>query len=130
LRHDRLAARNHRESAAASDPAMVESLRIANGKLHSADHDYAGHRVRAMEHIHGAVAQLGGSLGFGMSGLGTGTGNLPQQRSDEMLREALHHLRSVEGSLGTGGNRRPHHERARGAVAAAIREVEMALRIR
>lgn len=130
LHHARADARKHQTSGTASDGAMLEQLKLANGRLQSADHDYAGHRVRAMEHIHGAAAQLGSSLGFGMLGLGTGAGHMSQQQSDERLREALRHLRTVEGSLGTGGNRRAHHDRARGLVAQAIREVEMALRIR
>jgi hypothetical protein len=125
LRHEE---RRRYELAGASDGAMVEQLRIADGKLRSADYDYAGHKIRAMEHIHSAAAQLGSSLALGMSAFGSG--NVAQQQSDQMLRESLHRLRSVEGSLGAGTNRMAHHHRARAAVAAAIREVETALRIR
>jgi hypothetical protein len=81
-----------------------------------------------MDHVHAAVAQLGSSLGFGMSGFSSG--NRSQQQSDELLRESLHHLRSAEGSLGIGTNRMAHHHRARVSVAEAIREVESALRVR
>jgi hypothetical protein len=127
---NRPAARDHHRLSDAPDTTLVGLLKTADGKLQAADHDYAGHRVKAMEHIHAAVALLGSSLGIAMGGFGSGSGNLPQQRSDEMLREALHHLNMVEGSLASGANRVARHHRARASVAEAIREVRTALEVR
>ncbi len=113
----------------AADQSIISLLRMTHTKLEGADHDYGGHRVNAMRHISSAVEDLGSTAPLGSIALAS-TGNLPQSRSDQVLRDALVHLKNTEGSLGSGADRAERHHRARTAVAHAIRELETALRVR
>jgi len=113
----------------AADQRMISLLRTTHTKLQGADHDYDGHRVRAMRHIENALHHLGG-----MSALNTnvleGSGNLPQAQSDQILRDSIVHLNMTEKSLGTVRNAAEHHRSARTSVAEAIHELHTALKIR
>jgi hypothetical protein len=113
----------------ASDQSIISLLRTTHTRLKEADHDYQGHRVKSMEHISGALRDLGSSTPLGNVSL-VSEGNVPQSRSDEILRNALFQLKNTETSLGTGADRTERHHRARSAVAHAITELETALRIR
>jgi hypothetical protein len=112
----------------AADQGTISLLRTVHSKLRGADHDYAGHRVKAMEHVAAAIRHLHPSAALNTS-FASGAGNLPQSRSDQILRDALVHLDTTEASLGTGTDPRAHHRSARTSVAAAIRELHTALRI-
>jgi hypothetical protein len=57
-------------------------LSQAYAALSVADHDYQGHRVKAMKHIEVAAKVLGITL------QGNGTGHEPQATSDQQLRTA------------------------------------------
>jgi len=57
-------------------------LSQAYATLAVADHDYQGHRVRAMKHIEVAAKVLGVTL------QGKGSGHEPQAASDQQLRTA------------------------------------------
>ena len=113
----------------AADQATISFLKTAQMKLSKADHDYAGHRVRAMRHVARALDQLTGSYLFNEN-MGAGNGNLPQVESDRLLREAEGHLNTIENTLRTRTNGLEHHQSARTSVAEAIRELRIALTIR
>src|SRR5438045_2969703 len=59
-----------------------DALRVAYGVLYTANHNYNGHRVRAMKEIRNAAAQLGVELA------GDGSGHEKQDVSDEGFRLA------------------------------------------
>ena len=105
-----------------TDQSMISLLRTTHRRLEAADHDYQGHRVKAMNHIASALADLG-STSVGNLSLPANAGNVPQSRSDEILRDAMFQLRSAETSLGTGTDRAERHHRARSAVGNAVHEL-------
>jgi hypothetical protein len=121
--------KNQSQRVTASDQSMISLLRTTHSRLDGADHDYDGHRVKAIGHIAGALNDLGSSTPPGLI-VGASSGTLAQSRSDEMLRTAVIQLRSAESSLSGGSGRTERHHRAREAVGRAIRELEMALRMR
>lgn len=128
LHHNEKNAIAHNRGLQGSDQSTISLLNTAMGKLRSADHDYAGHRVEAMRHVARALEHLTGSYAFNASGV-SGAGNLPQTESDRLLREAENHLRTIENTLRTRTNSLEHHHNARASVAEAIRELHIALRI-
>jgi hypothetical protein len=113
----------------AQDQASVNLLRTVHHKLREADHDYQGHRVQALHHVNQAIEHLGSSVPMGL-GSGMSHGNMPQAQSDGILRDSLHKLRTAESQLASGSNAAAHHARARTSLGQAIRELEVALRIR
>jgi hypothetical protein len=97
---------------------LVLQLNNAYSTLANADHDYQGHRVRAMNHIHGALRNLGMSAttlnemgigqnaGVGLAGAASnagGAGRLPQAQSDSALRQAIGYLRNAQMHVNNGG---------------------------
>src|SRR5262249_50304043 len=98
-------------------------------KLRGADHDYQGHRVRAMSHVATAIRHLHPSSALNTN-VSPGLGNLPQAQSDQILRDALVHLNTAEGSLGAGTAAAAHHQSARSSVSQAIHELNTALQVR
>ena len=80
-----------------------------------ADHDYKGHRVRAMKQIELAVQELGGKIS------GQGRGREPQATSDAQLRAAQVLLQ--QASSGLSGKALKH-------VNAAIVQINTALAIK
>jgi hypothetical protein len=113
----------------AVDQGIISHLRTAYGKLQAADHDYAGHRARAANHVVGALRHLG-ATSLPRATLAPALGRLPQAQSDSLLRDALFRLNTVEGHLMTRTNPAAHHRSARASVAAAIRDLDLALSIR
>jgi len=96
-----------------------EELAHAYYHLKSADHDYAGHRVLAMGEVEAAGKELGINLG------GDGPGEERQWKSDRKLAEArrlLHHAREKLEAH--------DRERVAGHVEMAIKEIDIALRVR
>jgi len=71
--------------------------------LAQADHDYKGHRVKAIKQIDLAVKELGGSIS------GHGKGREPQGTSDAQLKSAQGLLQGVTGLQGKAAK---HVERA------------------
>ncbi len=104
-------------------------MRTVHTKLRGADHDYQGHRVRAMTHVAAAIRHLHPTAALNTN-VAAGQGNLPQAQSDQILRDALVHLNTAETSLGSGTNAATHHHSARTSVAEAIHELNTALTIR
>ncbi|HZM03402.1 MAG TPA: hypothetical protein VFC44_10280 [Candidatus Saccharimonadales bacterium] len=106
--------------AAAIAPAIpnassVELLREAYGLLHRADHDYKGHRARAMHQIEEAAKF------FGVNLRGQGKGDEKQGTSDSQVREAQS---ALERSIGGLAGKPLHH------VREAISQLTIALNVR
>jgi len=93
----------------------LANLEDAYATLAHADHDYKGHRVRAMKQIELAAKELGGAIS------GKGKGHEPQGTSDAQLRAARELLQ--QASAGLSGKPLKH-------VNAAIAQITTALAIR
>ena len=113
----------------AQDQAKISLLRTVHAKLQEADRDYDGHRVHAMHSLAQALHHLGSSPPSGM-GTASSLGNLPQARSDGILRDALVKLRNVESQFGGTASNAPHHVQARSELTQAIHHLDIALTIR
>lgn len=87
-----VASRNQFQIVAFSDSAEAGMLRSAYLILVTGDHDYKGHRVKAMHQIEAA-----GDL-LGMDVRGDAKDRQPQALSDAKLREAQGLLQNVLGS--------------------------------
>jgi hypothetical protein len=87
----------------------------AYATLAHADHDYKGHRVKAMKQIELAVQELGGKIS------GKGKGHEPQAASDAQLRAAQALLQQAAGGLS---------KKALKHVNAAIEQLNIALSIK
>jgi len=140
--------------------AIVARLRSVHRSLARLDHDYQGHRVRAMHAIAMAVRQLthrsmvyqgtgftpGGNNGLAMgmggnNGLamgmrrGGGAGALGGQRmsqaqSDARMSQALRTLQGINMQASSQGTNTTGHARAGGHIQQAIHELSVALQIR
>jgi hypothetical protein len=139
--------------------AIVARLRSAHATLARIDHDYQGHRVRAMHQTAMAIRQLTHrsmvyrGMGFGQNmnnalamgmgvglrrggarqGLGAGVRRNPhmtQAQSDARMSQAMRNLQGANMQLTSQGTPTAGHARARGHVQQAIRELNVALAIR
>jgi hypothetical protein len=135
--------------------AIVGRLRSVEANLARIDHDYQGHRVRAMHAIAMAIRQLSHrsmvyqgvgfapgmnnrramGMGMGGGGLGAGAGarlrgQLSQAQSDARMSQSLRVLQGVNMQLGSQAGFTTGHSRARGHVMRAIQELGVALSIR
>lgn len=97
----------------------VQTLTQAYSTLASADHDYKGHRAKAMHAIKKAAHLMGQKIG------GDGTGKEQQTLSDEQLRGVQTMLQKVRGSVG-GHN----SQKVVGHLNTAIHELTTALSIK
>jgi len=107
--------------------AIVNELHKAVAVLKQADHDYMGHRVKAIHHIHTAVKALGPAGKHGK--IAPGTGKLEQSVSDGLLQQAIQQLTTIQTTLANtpGFGNRPM---AVMAIQGAIAELQTALKIR
>ncbi len=131
--------------------AIVSRLRSVHAGLARLDHDYQGHRVRAMHSISMAIRQLshrsmiysGSGFASGMNngrangnrqgGLGAGGRRgqpMSQAQSDARMGQSLRTLQGINMQLTSQGTGTSGHARASGHVLAAIRELNTALMIR
>jgi hypothetical protein len=138
--------------------AIVGRLRSVHRNLARIDHDYQGHRVKAMHAVAMAIRQLSHrsmvyrGVGFaqgmnnglavgmrrGVNGLNANLAGarrpqpqrIPQAQSDARMNQALRTLQGVHMQLSTQGSNTYGHARARGHVQHAIRELNIALAIR
>jgi hypothetical protein len=78
----------------------VQTLTQAYSTLASADHDYKGHRIKAMHAIKKAARMMGQRLG------GDGKAKEPQSLSDEQLRGVQSMLQKVRGTVGGRNSQR------------------------
>ncbi len=134
--HETKATTANRPSRAA-DSGTISLLRTVHARLHRADADYDGHRVRAMNHIATAIRHLGSASGATAGwdggyniGAGLGGGHMPQAESDQILHNAIFQLNQTQGSLGTGTTAAAHHHNAHTSINEAIHELQVALKIR
>jgi hypothetical protein len=107
---------------------MIAQLRSTIGVLKQADHDYQGHRVKAIQQIHLALKALAPGK-HAHAKLPSGNGKLPQDVSDGLLKKAIQQLNTVQAALAnsTGPGNRPA---AVTAIQNAITELQTALKIR
>ncbi len=135
---------------------IVARLRAVQMSLARVNHDYQGHRVRAMHQVAMAIRQLshrsmnygGSGMGAGMNngrgmgmrggggGLGGGAGGrrggglMNQAQSDAIMSQALRTLQGIGMQLSNQGANTMGHGRASGHVQMAMRELNTALSIR
>jgi len=135
--------------------AIIARLRAVQMALARVNHDYQGHRVRAMHAITMAIRQLShrsmiyGSAGFapgmnngagmglrgGGGGLAAGAGGrrgqvMNQAQSDAIMSQSLRTLQGIGMQLGSLGSNTMGHARASGHIQMAVRELNTALSIR
>jgi len=114
-----VASQNQFQTVAFSDLAEVGMLRNAYLILATGDHDYKGHRVKAMHQIEAAA----GLLGMNISG--DAKDKQPQPLSDAKLREAQGLLQSVLGATEVKSQKRVTKH-----ITEAINQINVALSIR
>jgi hypothetical protein len=108
----------HKQASPAA-PGEVQTLQQAYSLLAGADHDYQGHRMRAMHAIKGACRLLGGQA------QGEGAGNEPQGTSDGQLKQAQGLLQNVLATATAANQTRVVHH-----IDKAIEELGVALSIK
>ena len=99
-----------------SDTAEADMLHRAYRILAHGDHDYAGHRVKAMNQVHKAADMLGVDL------TGDDKDRTKQVLSDDKLREARGLLQNVLGASEVKSQKRIARH-----IHAAIKEIDVAL---
>jgi hypothetical protein len=144
-------------SSQANSRAVVARLRAVHHGLSRIDHDYQGHRVRAMHQVSMAIRALthrsmiyrNGGFANGMNTNlvaanqrllnrrnVAGAGNarrhqrMPQGMSDARMSQALRTLQGVSMQLSTQGTNTSRHGRALGHVHYAMNELNTALTVR
>jgi hypothetical protein len=133
--------------------SAVARLRSVHSSLARIDHDYQGHRVRAMHAISMAIRQLSHrSMNYGAMGFSSGMNNgraigmrqgggganagarqrqpMSQAQSDARMSQDLRILQGVNMQLSSQGNYTAGHGRASAHVQRAIHELNVALSIR
>ena len=110
---------NQFQTVAFSDSTEAGMLQNAYLILATGDHDYKGHRVRAMHQIEAAAKLLGMTLS------GDAKDKQPQPLSDAKLREAQGLLQNVLGAAEV-----KNQERVTKHITNAINQINTALSIR
>ena len=105
--------------AATPKEAEIDGLRKAYLNLVAGNHDYKGHRAKALKHVEAA----GQALGLNIAG--DGKAHSQQKNSDTDLNAAKAALQSVLEIAKTQGQ--PQLEKN---VTAAIKEIDTALKIK
>jgi len=111
--------RNQFQTVAFSDSAEAGMLHRAYRILATGDHDYKGHRVKAMHQIEAAAKLLGVNLS------GDAKDRQPQPLSDAKLREVQGMLQNVLGSAEVKSQKRVSKH-----IVEAINQLSIALSIR
>jgi hypothetical protein len=104
-----------------ANPADVQAVTQAYKLLAQADHDYQGHRIKAMKHLH----QAGKVLGINLQGDGK-TSSEAQGNSDSQLKQAQTMLHQMTSNSVSG----KRHQRALQHVNSALSELNTALSIK
>ena len=110
--------------------AQITALEAANALLAKADHDYQGHRVKAMKQVHAAIHTLKAGTKAPKNPFKgpKGTGNLPQDQSDALLRQAMEQITAVQAQL--ANVQAPRATAASADLAVALTELQTALKIK
>ncbi len=103
-----------------ANPADVQAVTQAYRLLEQADHDYQGHRAKAMKHLHQAGKVLGVML------KGDGKTKEQQGTSDELLKQAQTVLQKFSASGASGAR----HNKAMTHIQNALGELNTALSIK
>jgi hypothetical protein len=109
--------------------AQIIALQETNAVLAKADHDYKGHRVKAMKEIHRAIHALKYGTKNPKNPFKTvkGAGDLPQDQSDALLKKAQAQLTTIQGQLTNVQD--PRAAIAVAAIQTALQELTTALKI-
>jgi hypothetical protein len=109
---------------------QITALEAANALLAKADHDYQGHRVKAMKLVHGAIHALkvGAKAPKNPFKGPKGTGGLPQDQSDALLKQAMGQITAVQTQLANVQD--PRATAALTDLAVAVTELQTALKIK
>ena len=134
--------------------AVISRLRSVHASLARINHDYQGHRVRAMHSISMAIRQLSHrSMSYGGMGVSSGMNNgramgmrqggggvnnagargrqpMTQAQSDARMSQNLRVLQGINMQISSQGNNTSGHGRASGHIQRAIHELNVALSIR
>jgi len=113
------AVQNQFQTVAFSDSAEAGMLQNAYLILATGDHDYKGHRMKAMHQIEAAAKLLGMNLS------GDAKDKQPQSLSDAKLREAQGLLQNVLGAAEVKNEKRVTKH-----ITEAINQINIALSIR
>ena len=110
--------------------AQITALEAANALLGKADHDYKGHRVKAMKQVHAAVHALkvGAKAPKNPFKGPKGNGGLPQDQSDALLKQAMEQITAVQTQLANVQD--PRATAASADLATAVTELQTALKIK
>jgi len=127
---------------------LLSALHSTMARLNQADHDYQGHRARAVHELGQAIhtlqppsrmtgmanpgpARLAGGNG-NRAGVGKGQGQrMPQAQSDQHLQAARQTLMTIQTRMSAGGmGASAAHQRVGGHVQRAVQELNTALAIR
>ena len=114
-----VASQNQSQTVAFSDSAEAGMLHRAYRILATGDHDYKGHRVKAMHQIEAAAKLLGMDLAGDLKD------RQPQALSDDKLREAQGLLQNVLGAAEVKSQKRITKH-----ITEAINQITTALTIR
>jgi hypothetical protein len=119
IRHPRTShiSHSHKVLGGATATSQIQALTEAYRTLYVADHDYHGHRIRAMHAIEKAVKLLGGNVH------GDGKGHEKQIVSDDQLKQAEKSIEQVRATLAA------HHAVTK-HLDHAIKELKTALKIK
>jgi hypothetical protein len=113
----------HKHSAAGSEQ-VVKELHHAKHLLQEADHDYDGHRARAVKDVSEAIHELShGEKHHAEAKGGSKGGKEPQKKSDHELHEAIKILDHAKSQL-----HHEHHKKALHHVEEAIKQLREALK--
>lgn len=117
---------------------QITELRAARALLEKADHDYKGHRAKAVKEITAAIHDLQppppatgkgkANHAKGQQNKTGGGNNEPQAVSDAQLKQAMEQLAKVATQLASAQGDGP--TKATGAIKIAIAELETALKIK
>jgi hypothetical protein len=139
-----------------NDRSIVSRLRSVHGTLARIDHDYQGHRARAMHQVSRAISQLSHrSLAYRTAGYSgqsnnnfrlasntNGNGNrngqangvrgqrMTQAQSDSRMNQAMRTTQGITMQLSHQGSNHPNHARAYRHLQQALREMNTALSVR
>jgi len=103
----------------------VQTLTQAYSTLATADHDYKGHRVKAMHAIRKAARLMGSKIAGAGTSTGLGKGQEQQTLSDSQLRSVQGMLQKVRSSV-SGRNQ----QRVVQHINEAIQHLSIALSIK
>jgi hypothetical protein len=104
---------------------LIQELKAARALLHRANHDYDGHRAKAIHHVTHAIHALEGTpvpKHHAAKAKGPAV-HEPQSVSDAQLQQALQQIKMVQTQLAGGTTASTH-------LADAVVQLETALKIR